>query len=466
MAAVPSSIDAPTAVDGAHDAPLRWRDDRAGLAAAIALAAVLGTLAFVRISNHWSGAFDLGLFDQGVWLLSEGRAPELTILPENLFGDHLSPILVAYAPLYRLHASPLWLVGSQVLALAATVLPMRSLARDLGAPPAWATIAVCASAPVHMASLYDFHPVVLTVPVVTWGIVAARRDDVARAVVAALLVGLIRADAGVLVLGIAVLATPRVRVRIVPIALASMALGALVPVLLHTDQTFERYYGSLGTGPLDALTHPWRIVTTLLGEQALRTAALSLVPVGFLPLLRPRWALAAAVAGLPLLLSTFPNTSLAWFHHAATIAPFAIGGALAALAHHRQVPALRVALGVGLALALVTQGPLGPDAPRSQRLTGFAEARPAAGLDEAVARVRPDDRVAAEVWIVPEVARRTSIRALTSREADGGLDAAPGVEFDVVLAAVDRTELLEARGWDVARAPGADVVVARPADDA
>jgi uncharacterized membrane protein len=442
-----------------------WRQDRAGLVAAALTGVVLAVASTLRWRHHWAGALDLGLFDQGVWMLSRLHSPDLTILPENLFGDHFSPVLVLYAPLYRFHPSPGWLLVSQALAVGATVVPMRVLARDLGAPPALATVAVIASAPILTATLFDFHPVVLTLPVVTAALVTARRDDVRTTVLLAVAVALIRADAAVLLLGVAVVATPRVRRAIVPVALVSMAVGALVPVLLDTDQTFERYYGSLGTGPIDALTHPWRVVTTLLGSQARRTLFLWLLPVGFLPLARPRWLAALVVGGLPILLSTHPNTAVPWFHHAGTVAPFAIAGALATIGHHRTHVAPRALLVCGLVLALVLQGPLMPDGPRSQTWR-LVRPRPVVGLAEALAQVGPAEGVAAETWIVVELARRDRVYPLACEDepAECGIPGPPGAVVDVVIADGSRTAVLEAAGWRVepVAVPGSDLVVARP----
>ena len=58
-------------------------------------------LGFVRHANGWSGGLDLGIFDQGVWLLSEGRAPEVSVNARNLFADHLSPVAAAVRPALR-----------------------------------------------------------------------------------------------------------------------------------------------------------------------------------------------------------------------------------------------------------------------------------------------------------------------------------------------------------------------------
>lgn len=442
-----------------------WADDRTGITMVGFGVAMMATASFLRWRNHWAGALDLGLFDQGVWKLSRFQAPELTILPENLFGDHLSLVLVLFAPLYWIHPSPGWLLLVQALAVGLTVLPMRALARDLGAPPSLAALATLASAPIWMANLYDFHPVTLTVPVVTAALVTARRGEVRKTVALTVLTAFIRADAAVLILGVAVVATPRVRRLIVPLALISIIAGIAVPHLLNTEQTFERYYGSLGTDPLDALRHPWRVVTTLAGDQARQTLLLWLVPVGFLPLARPRWLVALLVAGLPLLLSTTPATALPWFHHAGTVAPFAIAGALATIGAYRTALLPRALLVSGLTLAMFTQGPLIPDGPRSQNWSLVRERR-TLGLSEALADVGPSDRVAADVWIVVEVARREAIYPILCGvvPVDCGVPGEPGEMVDVVVAHRSRTAWLEQRGWRVeaVAVPNSELVVARP----
>jgi hypothetical protein len=55
-------------------------------------------------------AFDLGIFQQGVWLLANGYTPFVTVRGWHLFADHFSPILFAFAPLYKI-------LGSSFLAL-------------------------------------------------------------------------------------------------------------------------------------------------------------------------------------------------------------------------------------------------------------------------------------------------------------------------------------------------------------
>jgi hypothetical protein len=44
-----------------------------------------------------TSAYDFGLYDQGIWLLSRFENPFVTLMGRNLFGDHTSFILVKFA---------------------------------------------------------------------------------------------------------------------------------------------------------------------------------------------------------------------------------------------------------------------------------------------------------------------------------------------------------------------------------
>ena len=47
-----------------------------------------------------TSSFDVGLYDQGIWLLSRFEAPFVTLMGRNLFGDHASFILILLVPFY------------------------------------------------------------------------------------------------------------------------------------------------------------------------------------------------------------------------------------------------------------------------------------------------------------------------------------------------------------------------------
>jgi uncharacterized membrane protein len=54
-----------------------------------------------------TSAYDFGLYDQGVWLLSRFRSPFVTLMGRNLFGDHTSFVLVLLVPLYWIAPRPI-----------------------------------------------------------------------------------------------------------------------------------------------------------------------------------------------------------------------------------------------------------------------------------------------------------------------------------------------------------------------
>jgi len=201
--------------------------------------ALVGTLCWfvpgwLRWHNLRSGASDLGIFDQAVWLMAHGRAPFVTTIGINVFADHVSPVLLLFVPLYRLAATPIWLLGVQALCLGLTVIPMRALADELHAPRWIATLAILGSATLLSAATYDVHPVVFAVPAVAWALLAAHRGDVRMATIAGVTVALCRADAVTALVGIAILAPPAVRRRLLWLVPVPFAASIVVPRVLGT----------------------------------------------------------------------------------------------------------------------------------------------------------------------------------------------------------------------------------------
>jgi hypothetical protein len=152
------------------------------------------------------------------------------------------------------------------------------------------------------------------------------------------------------------------------------------------------------------------MVAALFSPASLRTLLIWLLPVGLLLLARPRWALALVVSGLPLLLSQYPGTHLAWYHYGAPFMPLAVGGALVVIAGAREHAWLVRRCAVGLPLvALAVLSPFSPAAPDGQRLWRFLT--PPEGLDRSAvtAAVGPDDVVSASDHLLPQLTHRREI---------------------------------------------------------
>lgn len=389
----------------------------AGLAAATWFA-----FGYARYRNLHAGASDLGIFDQASWLLAHGKAPFITSIGVNVFADHVSPVIVLFAPLYRIIATPVWLLAVQAACLGITVLPMRRLADELHAPRWLATVGVVLSAPLLSAALYDVHPVVFATPAIAWLVLAARRDDRASATIAAIVIVLCRADAATAILGAAVIALPATRRRLLWLWPLPLVASIVVPRALGSWQTFDRYYHHLGTNWGDFAMHPWRLGGALVASTSLHQLLIWLLPVGFLPLLRLRWLVALVVTGFPLLVSTWPGIPVPWYHHHAFLVPFAVGGALAAWsgpslwsAGAVDTSAIRIAassrrgivgaMGAGIGLALAFQSPVAIGAPAPVRLATALHPAPA-GVAAAIAAVGPREGVSSTNEVLGHLSQR------------------------------------------------------------
>jgi len=106
-------------------------------------------------------AYDAGLYDQGVWLLSRGESPFVTLMGRNLLGDHASLILFFLVPLYWIVPGTATLLVSQAVAIALGALPFYFYARHRlghGAFGVLAAIAWLANPAVNGTNMENFHP--------------------------------------------------------------------------------------------------------------------------------------------------------------------------------------------------------------------------------------------------------------------------------------------------------------------
>lgn len=108
-----------------------------------------------------TASYDSALYDQGVWLLSQGEAPFVTLMGRNMFGDHTSFILVLLVPFYWLWPSAGVLFFAQSAAIGAGALPVFLVARSRLANE-WLALVPAAGYLLHPAvghtNLENFHP--------------------------------------------------------------------------------------------------------------------------------------------------------------------------------------------------------------------------------------------------------------------------------------------------------------------
>jgi len=294
----------------------RWSPSAGQIIALPALfLAVTGVLRYVF--GH--ATIDLVVFDQGIWAFSRTGHPWVSVLQENLLGDHFGPGILLFSFLYRILATPIWLiVGQAVAAWAAVLIIARRLVPALGETKAGLVgAALLVSPPVAYALLFDVHSVVFAVPLALLALFALEDGRVASAFLFGLLAATFRVEVGLAVLVAFAVWPGPYRRRVLPGLALLVYMGAAThfEAGLGHDSYWAIHYNHLGAGPVDALLHPFQVLGYLLSPQALWKAAPWVATGGFLALRRPRLVIPAVVVALPVLLSDWPGTAGIVFHY-------------------------------------------------------------------------------------------------------------------------------------------------------
>ena len=150
--------------------------------AIISIAAVF--LFSVSSFRHWlyhSHALDLGFFDQGLYLISTGQKPIVSLSGFHILADHAAVILYPLSLLYRIYPDVHWLFLIQSIALTVGGFPLYHLALTAGLDRRQAKTIVCAYLlyPIILNKvLFDFHPDAIAVPGFLFAILAARTNKI------------------------------------------------------------------------------------------------------------------------------------------------------------------------------------------------------------------------------------------------------------------------------------------------
>jgi uncharacterized membrane protein len=144
-------------------------------------------LSVLKHDNYYSFTFDLGIMSQVIWNTAHGRFFEVSLgrpldteLVGSYLGNHVRPIILLLAPLYRVWADPRLLLILQSVALGFGAVPLFWIARrELSRP--WLSmlmvIAYLAYPALGYINLFDFHPVAFSIPflfVAYWALLEKR----------------------------------------------------------------------------------------------------------------------------------------------------------------------------------------------------------------------------------------------------------------------------------------------------
>jgi len=405
------------------------------IALAIAITVWIITFAVLvvrRQDRFWSVDFDMGIYDQAVWLLARGH-DFITVRGLPVFGHHASFGLLLFAPASWLGAGPNVLNVVQVTMLALGSVPLYLLARHRSLSP-WAAAALAAAYLLHPCLQFLgwelFHPESIALTLLLCAYLCAARRSWSWFTAWALLAVSFKEDVALalLVLGL-VIAFRRDRApgerRIGLVVAGLAALWILVMTQLFLPEVaghpahYEGLYSGVGGSPggiIDtAFSDPGEITSRLASSESGDFAWKLLAPFGLTALLAP----GALLMGAPQFgldaLTDAPWTRAITFHYAAiplaAVAVAAVEGV--AFVVRRVGGATRWVLPIFvLACALAATLAWGPSPIGAEYHGGWWPPETDARLDakrEAVRAVPDGAAVSAAFTFVPQLSRREAI---------------------------------------------------------
>jgi uncharacterized membrane protein len=336
--------------------PTAWTRGRTTpVVVAVAATAYAVTLSAASLARHrWlnTGGYDLGIFDQAVWLLGHGDAPFSTIRGRNLFADHFQPALVVLAPLgmFGLLPAGLLILQSCLLAAVSPVLYVLARARGASRGLALAVAVIWLASPLtQWANLFDYHPETVVPLLIALGALLLERRRTGWFVVTAVFACCFKEDVTLVYLmwGIVLAVAGRRRLGLGLAAAAAVWFAVATKVAIpawggNFDYYSTRFAGdrgsSVGSVFVELARHPLRI----LGDTATPANAKILFALvacsGGLALLAPRLLALALPAVLANLLSAYSYQHELRFHYELVpAAVFAVASAFGAGVLERRV---------------------------------------------------------------------------------------------------------------------------------
>ena len=389
----------------------------------VAFTAYYGSLTLNIHHGLGTAAYDSGLYDQGVWLLSRFQSPFVTTMGRNLLGDHTSFILAVLVPFYWVAPGAWILFWSQAAVIGLGSVPVYLYGREVLRSSRLAlffALAYLAHPAVLGALLENYHPdsfLGLFVPLALWAALTRRWRWYVFAVVGALLV---KEDVALVVVPLGLWVAVRRDRRIGLITAGAAVLTTLVAMFVvmrsligvPTRNAWRIPFGG-PTGFLSAVfTRPREVASYFASEDRPWYVLQMMLPMGFQFVRRPSVALVSALVLFTNVLSTYWYQFHVQYHYSIVAVPALVFGTIWAVQH---LPAAglggrRVAISF-VVLGNVISALLWSPIPSGRAMPAYWEpSHPVAVAAREAIEVVPDDAVvAAHYRIAPHLAYREEI---------------------------------------------------------
>jgi len=391
-------------------------------AAMAAFAAAFAALSVLRHEAFETGRFDLGNMVQAVWSTAHGHVLQVTNLhgaQASRLAAHVDPILVVFAPLWRIWPSPSLLLTTQALAVALGALPLFWLARKHTGSERAAlgfSLAYLLFPATGWLALNEFHPVALACPLLLFAIWYLDEDRLLPFAFFAALAALTREEIPLVIAGLGIwYAIGRRRwlaggtIAAAGIAATAVAIQVVIPHFNHgSGSSFYGRYNAVGGSAAGivrkAFTDPERLLSVAFDHRGTHYLLDLLLPIAGLALLAPL-LLVALVPELALnLLSSVDAQSSIHYHYVAAEVPILFAAAAIGV---RRLGRWAGAAATVVVLATIAGNYLLGPIPIWRFLPGGQT------LQATSAQVSRHDRIAArELKLIPPTAPVTATNAL------------------------------------------------------
>jgi uncharacterized membrane protein len=278
-----------------------------------------------------TSSYDVGLYDQGTWLLSRFEAPFVTLMGRNLLGDHASIVMFLVVPFYWFVPGTETLLAIQSVVVASGALPLYFFARRrLGGQVMPVVIGATwlVNPAVNGTNLENFHPdsfLGLFLPLALFAMLEKRwrlywvavvlcmtvKEDVSLVLVPLGLVMMLRGE--------------RRRGAVTAVAAVAASLAGMFLLMrsligVPTRNAWRIPFGGVGGFLRETFTNPGNVLSYLSSEGRLFYLWQMFVPFG------PVFLLAPEIAAISVLVLTGNIVSNFWYqfhigYHYSLVAP-------------------------------------------------------------------------------------------------------------------------------------------------
>ena len=392
----------------------------------LAFVLVFATLSYRMHVRLGTFGFDLGIFDQGIWLLSRFEEPFVTVRGLNFFGNHLNLTSVLLIPFYWLGAGAGFLNIVQVVAIASGAIPLWLIARErLGDD--WLALAISAAyllnPTLQWGTWWGFHPDALALTPFLFAYYFVIRRQWGWFAICILLVLFAKEDTSLIVLGFGVFVALKhhrkvgLLTSLAALAWLLAATKLLIPLANGGEGAFyEDLYGPFGNDLItiarNILFNPTQVVDLAVQPERLTYFRQLLAPVAFLAILAPGLLAVIGPQLLANILSVQPYTYQIRYQYSLLIAVVLFLATIEAI--HRLGTSMgrrRFLVGILGACALASNVVLSPSPLSTQFQEGiWPQASPAVSIKkEGLALIPEDASVSAAYYLVPQLSHRKHI---------------------------------------------------------